>query len=264
MYTHNLNPVLFNLGFVDIRWYSLAYVFGIIFAWWFGKRIILKKFEFIENKFEISKFDDLITYLIISIIIGGRIGYVIFYNFQFFFENPFEIFKIWQGGMSFHGALLGIIIGTLIFTFKEKIQSLFLLDIIACVAPVGIFLGRIANFINGELVGKVSNVPWSVIFPEIDNLPRHPSQLYEAFLEGIVLFIILNKFINKKNYKIGHCSILFLIFYGTFRIFAELFREPDIQIGYIFNFLSMGSLLSIVMILSGIIIFFIKKDENRL
>jgi phosphatidylglycerol---prolipoprotein diacylglyceryl transferase len=262
MFTHNLDPILFNFGLLTIRWYSLAYVAGILIGWWLGKKIIIKRFQNTGHQFDLKEFDDLITYLIISIIIGGRFGYIIFYNLEYYASNPFDIIKIWEGGMSFHGALIGIIIGTHLFSTKRKISSFFLLDIIACVSPIGIFFGRIANFINGELVGKATNVSWSVIFPTIDMLPRHPSQLYEALLEGIILFFILNIFILKKNYKTGMCSSLFLIFYGFFRIFAEIFRKPDPQIGYLFDLFSMGTTLSFLMILVGTItILSIKKNE---
>ena len=173
MYTHNLDPVLLDFGFIAIRWYSLAYVFGIIIGWWLGKKLSTYFKKFINLKFNIKEFDNLITYIIFSIILGGRIGYVIFYNFEYYISNPLDIIKIWEGGMSFHGALIGIIIGTYFFSKKKNIPTFFL-DIIACVSPIGIFLGRIANFINGELVGKVTNVSWSVIFPTVDMLPRHP------------------------------------------------------------------------------------------
>jgi phosphatidylglycerol---prolipoprotein diacylglyceryl transferase len=262
MFTHNLDPVLFDFGFMIIRWYSLAYLFGILIGWWLGKKIIIKRFKNIGQLFDLKYFDDLVTYIILSIIVGGRIGYVIFYNLDYYISNPLNIIKIWEGGMSFHGALIGIIIGTCFFSIKRKISSFFLLDIIACVAPIGIFFGRIANFINAELVGKTSNVMWSVIFPAIDTLPRHPSQIYEALLEGICLFFILNTFIFKKNYKTGTCSCLFLIYYGIFRIISEFFREPDSQIGYLFDLFSMGTILSFLMILSGIILFtLVKKNE---
>ena len=262
MFTHNLSPILFDLGFFSIRWYSLAYIFGIILGWWFGKKIIFQKFQKTHNEIS-KKFDDLIAYLIFAIIIGGRAGYVIFYNFEFYFFNPIDILKIWEGGMSFHGALIGIIAATYFFSKKKNLSPLLLLDVIACVAPIGIFFGRIANFINGELVGKITSVSWSVIFPLVDMNPRHPSQIYEAIFEGLILFIILNIIINKKNYLTGTCSYLFLIFYGIFRIFSELFREPDIQIGYIFNFITMGMILSLFMILSGIALYkFTKKNEN--
>ena len=258
MYIHNLDPILFDFGFLIIRWYSLAYIFGILIGWWLGKKILLKKLDTINSRFNVTEFDDLITYLIIAILVGGRIGYVIFYNFGYYTSNPLEIIKIWEGGMSFHGALLGIILGTYIFAVKKNIQTFFLLDIIACVSPVGIFFGRIANFINGELVGKTTNVFWGVIFPKVDNMIRHPSQLYEACLEGLVLFFIMNIIFFKNNYKIGTCSSMFLIFYGCFRIFSEFFRQPDEQVGYLFGMVSMGTILSAFMVLVGTIIF-IKK-----
>ncbi len=260
MYIHNLDPVLFDFGFLVIRWYSLAYIFGILIGWWLGKKIILKRFQSLNYSFDIKEFDNLITFVVIAMIIGGRIGYVLFYNFGYYLSNPFDILKIWKGGMSFHGALLGIIIGTYWFSIKKNISTFFLLDIIAFVAPIGIFFGRIANFINGELVGKTTNVFWGVIFPNVDNNLRHPSQLYEAFLEGIVLFIIMNFILFRKNYKTGNCSYIFLIFYGIFRVFSEIYREPDLQIGYLFNLFSMGTALSILMILAGLIIFFKKND----
>ena len=253
MFTHSFDPVLVNFGLIEIRWYSLAYIFGILIGWWYGKKIIIKRFIVEKQTFNLKEFDNLVTYIVFSIILGGRIGYVIFYNLEYFLSNPLEILKIWEGGMSFHGALIGIIIGTYLFSTKKNIKTLFFLDIIACVAPIGIMFGRIANFINGELVGKVTNLSWSVVFPQIDMLPRHPSQLYEALLEGLVLFFVVNFFIYKKNYITGTCSFIFLIFYGIFRIFSEIFREPDPQIGYLFDFLSMGALLSLFMILVGLI-----------
>jgi len=262
MYTHNLDPVLFDFGFLVIRWYSLAYIFGILIGWWLAKKIILKKFQSMNFTFDLKEFDNLITYIIISLLIGGRIGYVLFYNFGYYLSNPFDIFKIWEGGMSFHGALIGIVLGTYWFSIKKNIQTFFLLDIIAYVAPIGIFFGRVANFINGELIGKTTNVFWGIIFPNIDDKIRHPSQLYEAFLEGIILFIIMNLILFRKNYKIGTCSYVFLIFYGIFRIFSEIFREPDAQIGYLFNLISMGTILSFFMILAGTIIF-LKRDDIK-
>ena len=264
MYTHNLDPVFLDFGVISIRWYSLAYIFGIILGWWLGKKIIKNLFTRVSFKFELKEFDDLITYLIISIILGGRLGYIFFYNLNYYISNPLDIFKIWEGGMSFHGALIGLVVGTYIFSIKRNIPIFFLLDVIACVSPIGIFLGRIANFVNGELVGKVTNVSWGVIFPAVDMLSRHPSQIYEAFLEGFILFLILNIFILKREYKIGACSCLFLIFYGIFRIFAEQFREPDPQLGYLFGKLSMGTVLSVTMIIIGIIILSILKRRNEI
>ena len=260
MLIHSFDPVLIDFGFISIRWYSLAYIFGILFAWWYGKKIIIQKFKNLEKKAEIKQFDDLITYLIISMIVGGRLGYVILYNFSFYISNPIEIIKIWEGGMSFHGGLIGIIIGTYLFSLKTKTQMLFFLDVIACVSPIGIFLGRIANFINSELIGKVTSVPWAIIFPRIDMAPRHPSQIYEAFLEGVVLFYILRFIISKKDYKVGTCSYMFLIFYGVFRSISEYFREPDAHIGYLFGLVSTGTFLSLIMIIMGLATFnFLKK-----
>jgi len=263
MYTHNLDPIFIDLGLIVIRWYSLAYIFGIVIGWWLGIKLINHILKNTNLKFNIKEFDDLITYLIISIIIGGRLGYIIFYNFEYYFVNPFDSFKVWEGGMSFHGALFGIIVGTYLFAKKKNVPTFFLLDIIACVSPIGIFLGRIANFINSELVGKITTVSWGVIYPAIDNMPRHPSQLYEAILEGVILFLILNTLILRKRYKIGTCSYLFLIYYGIFRIISEFFRQPDIQIGYLFNLFSMGTLLSFLMIIAGLVILKVLRKKNE-
>ncbi len=255
MFTNNFDPVAFELFSLSIRWYSLAYIFGIIFGWIYCKQILIKTAA-------IQKlFDDYISYLIIGIIVGGRLGYVVFYNLFYFLKNPTEIFMIWNGGMSFHGGLIGIIVSTYLFSKKNDQDIFIFLDLVSVVAPIGIFLGRISNFINGELVGKVTNSNWGVLFPSYDEKLRHPSQLYEAFLEGIILFILIN-FIhfNKKN-KVGTCSFMFLIFYGCFRIISEVFREPDIQIGYLFGNISIGTLLSLFMILAGSIIYLKKKNE---
>ena len=253
MYIHNLNPILINIGFLEIRWYSLAYILGILLGWWLGKKILFFRLNKNSKSLDFKNFDDLISYIIISIILGGRLGYVFFYNLDYYLQNPINIFKIWEGGLSFHGGLLGIIIATYIFTKKRSLDCIIFLDVISCVAPIGIFFGRLANFINAELYGKVTNNNWGVIFPNVDNLLRHPSQLYEAFLEGIVLFFILILLASNKRVKTGIVSGSFLILYGLFRILVENFREPDKHIGYIFNLVSMGSLLSIVMILFGII-----------
>ena len=256
MYIHNLNPIIFDFGILSLRWYSLAYILGIVFGWWYGKKIIF----FINNQnkknYNLDLFDDYITYIIISVIIGGRLGYVLFYNIEYFFSNPVDILFIWNGGMSFHGGLLGIIIGTIIFSKKNNFDKLVLLDVVSCVAPVGIFFGRLANFINAELYGKPTDVPWAVIFPLVDNQGRHPSQIYEALLEGALLFFILNLIIKKTSYKKGICAAIFLIFYSISRIISEFFREPDIQVGYIFNYISMGSLLSFFMFGLGILMYF--------
>ena len=256
MFIHNLNPVIFDFGIFALRWYSLAYLVGITFGWWYGKKIIILISKKYKNNFELNLFDDYITYIIISIILGGRLGYVLFYNLNYFLSNPIEIFFIWNGGMSFHGGLLGIIIATIIFSKKNRFDKLVLLDVVSCVAPVGIFFGRIANFVNSELYGKPTDLPWAVIFPLVDNQSRHPSQIYEALLEGVLLFLILNLKIRNISYIKGKCASLFLIFYSIFRILSEFYRQPDIQIGYIFGFFSMGSLLSFIMLSFGIVMYF--------
>ena len=254
MFINNFDPVAFSLFDIDIRWYSLSYIFGILFGWFYAKKLIIKDHKVIEV------FDELLTYLVLGIIIGGRLGYVVFYNINYYLDNIVEILFIWHGGMSFHGGLIGIIFSTYIFSKKHNVNEYVLLDCISITAPIGIFFGRLANFVNGELVGKLTNVPWGVMFPNIDNNYRHPSQLYEALLEGMLLFILMNIFFFNKNYKTGICSSMFLIFYGSFRVISEFFREPDLHIGYIFKPISMGMLLSLIMILVGILLY--KKKYN--
>ena len=257
MFINNFEPVAFQIMSFEIRWYSLAYIFGIIIGWLLCKKIFIKDTKINE------KFDDYLTYLILGIIIGGRLGYILFYNFNYYLNNFFDIFKIWQGGMSFHGGLLGIIVASIIFGKKNNQDPFIYMDLVSLVAPIGIFFGRLANFINSELYGTVSNIPWSVIFVTVDNLSRHPSQLYEAILEGIILFLILMHF-REKNYltKPGLISGLFLIFYSIFRFFVEFYRVPDEQIGYLAFNLSMGQIISLVFLIIGTIIFFL-KNENR-
>ena len=257
MFINNFDPVAFQIMSFEIRWYSLAYILGIVIGWILCKKIFIKKSDISE------KFDDYIAYLIIGIILGGRIGYIVFYNFSYYLDNFLDIFKIWQGGMSFHGGLLGIIVSSYIFAKKNNQNPFFYLDQVSLVAPVGIFFGRLANFINSELYGTVSDVPWSVIFIKIDDLSRHPSQLYEAILEGLILFIILIYFTN-KNYlnKPGLISGLFLIFYSIFRFLVEFFRVPDEQIGYLILSLTMGQIISLVFASIGMAIFYL-KNENK-
>jgi len=267
MIIHNFDPVLIDLGFFQIRWYSIAYILGILIGWFYANTIIKN----ISNKYNFKViteeiFSDLMIYIILGIILGGRLGYVFFYNFEYYSKNIFEIFFIWNGGMSFHGGLLGVIIATLFFSITKKVNFFNLADIISCVAPIGLFLGRLANFINGELYGKISTLPWAVVFPEAGSEPRHPSQIYEALFEGLILFIILNYLAVKKKLilKTGYISSFFLIIYSILRIFSENFREPDIHIGYVFNYLSMGTLLSLITLVVGcMLIIFLKKNEQN-
>lgn len=253
-----LNPIAIAIGPIQIRWYSLAYIAGILFTMFWLKKCN-KNNQIMSNE----AYDDWLFWAVISIILGGRIGYVLFYHSIYFFKHPLEIFAIWQGGMSFHGGLIGAICGMYFFARKYKIDFLKLTDCLAIAAPIGLFFGRIANFINMELYGRVTESNYGVIFPNAGELPRHPSQLYEATLEGLLTFtilIILYKF-SKIKEKTGFLSGLFLIFYGSFRILIENFREPDQQIGYLFANITMGQLLSLPLILFGmaIISFRLKK-----
>ena len=268
MIVHNFDPVLIDLGLFQIRWYSIAYILGIIIGWMYATKIIKLTTTNQYNGEQIKKsdFDDLIIYLIIGIVFGGRLGYVLFYNLEYYSQNFFEIFKIWQGGMSFHGGLLGVIISIILFSKKTKINFFKFADIVSCVAPIGIFLGRIANFINGELYGKISTLPWSVIFPNGGSVARHPSQIYEAILEGIILFVLINYLALKKKLLLsaGYVSSLFLIFYSIARIIGENFREPDIHLGLFFNYFSLGTLLSMATLVTGLaIIMTAKKNEQN-
>ncbi len=256
MFINNFDPVAFEIFSLEIRWYSLSYIFGLLFGWYFAKNKLIK------DNAQREYFDDYITYLIISIILGGRLGYVIIYDPIYFISNPVEIVKIWEGGMSFHGALIGIIIGTHLFC-KNKNQNIFnYLDLVAVCSPIGIFLGRVSNFINSELYGIETNVPWSVKFIKIDDLNRHPSQIYEAIFEGVVLFIILSMLFGRLRNTPGIISGYFLILYSFFRFVIEFFREPDQQLGYLFLNLSMGQIISCIALICGLIIIYY-KNANR-
>jgi phosphatidylglycerol:prolipoprotein diacylglycerol transferase len=256
MFTNNFDPVAFQIFSLEIRWYSLAYMAGILLGWLYCKKKLIKDLNILNI------FDDYITYLIIGIILGGRIGYALFYNLEFYLEKPIEFLMVWNGGMSFHGGLIGVIIASKLFSNKHKINQFIFLDLVSLSAPIGIFFGRIANFINSELYGRATDVPWSVQFVLIDNISRHPSQLYEALLEGIILFFILRYFF-KKDYlkKPGKISGLFLVFYSVFRLFVEFYRSPDPQIGYLILDLTLGQLISAVFLIIGTLLFFIKKNE---
>ena len=258
MFINNFDPVAFQIMSFEIRWYSLAYITGIIIGWLLCKKILIQKSDINE------KFDDYITYLVIGMIIGGRLGYIIFYNFIYYINNFFDIFKVWEGGMSFHGGLIGIIIASILFTKKHNQDSFLYMDLVSLVAPIGIFFGRLANFINSELYGTPTDIPWAVTFIQVDNLSRHPSQLYEAILEGIILFIILMYFKNKDYLKKpGLISGLFLIFYSIFRFFIEFVRVPDEQLGYLIFELSMGQIISLIFFVIGIILFYLKNENKQ-
>lgn len=254
-----INPVAIQLGPLAIRWYSLAYIAGILFTMFWLKKTNDKD-QFLSNK----AYDDWLLWAVLSIMLGGRLGYVFFYNAEYFISHPLEILAVWQGGMSFHGGLLGSILGMWIFAKKYRVNFFQLTDCLSIAAPVGLFFGRLANFMNMELYGRVSNSHFGIIFPNAGNLPRHPSQLYEAALEGLLLFIILfalNHFTTIRQYR-GRLSGLFLGFYGLFRILIENFREPDEQLGFLFSFITMGQLLSLPLILFGSFLFFSAQKSN--
>jgi phosphatidylglycerol:prolipoprotein diacylglycerol transferase len=257
MFINNFDPVAFEVFSLEIRWYSLAYIFGIVLGWIYCKKKLIK------DPIVLDLFDDFITYLIIGIILGGRIGYALFYNFSYYINNPLEILMVWNGGMSFHGGLIGIILSCVIFGKKHKINSFIFLDLVALSAPIGIFFGRIANFINSELYGRATDLPWGVQFVLIDNIKRHPSQIYEAFFEGIILFFILN-YLFRRKYIVtpGKLSALFLIFYSLFRYSLEFFRVPDPQIGFLFLNSTLGQIISLLFFVIGVLLFYLKKNEN--
>ncbi len=245
----NIDPVIFEFGPLAIRWYSVSYIAGILlgslYADWLNKK------PPIDNSLKV--FDDFMVWLILGIILGGRLGYVLFYNISYYATNPLEILQVWQGGMSFHGGFLGVVVATFLFCKKYKVKIWILLDLLACAAPIGLFFGRIANFINGELYGRVTDSPLGMIFPYAGNFPRHPSQLYEAVLEGVILFTLLAylAIFTKARQKTGLVSGVFVLGYAVSRGIVEFFREPDAHIGFLFANITTGQLLSIPMGLLG-------------
>lgn len=248
----NISPVVFSIGGFSLRWYALAYLFGILAAWLLTKRNIAKYNLGITS----SQLDDLVFYTTLGIILGGRIGYILCYGQGYFFRYPAEIFAVWHGGMSFHGGIVGVILGLYFFARKYKFPFLKITDIVALYVPIGIFLGRLANFINGELWGRVTDVAWAVKFPDGGYLPRHPSQIYEALSEGVLMFIVLT-LLWKKPFVRNHTGIIsavFLIIYSCSRVCMEFFREPDTQIGFIYGHITLGQILSLPFLFLGIYI----------
>lgn len=250
----SIDPILISLGFLDIRWYSLSYIFTFIF----GSILIKKLNKKSLNNLSDIQIDKFFVWAVLGVIIGGRVGYVLFYQLQLFFQDPLYIFQIWKGGMSFHGGLIGMIFAIYIFAKQNNLSFFYLSDLVSIVAPIGLFLGRISNFINTELYGRITDFPFAIIYPLIDNNPRHPSQLYEAFFEGVVLFIILYLIFikNSKKYSAGIISAYFLILYSIFRFLIEFLREPDLHLGLYLNYFSMGQILCIPIFFAGILILF--------
>lgn len=251
----NIDPIAIHIGAFGVRWYSLAYMAGIIGGWWLISRENARKP--LENLSK-SALDDMIIFAVLGIVLGGRLGYVLFYKPDYYLQHPLEILHVWEGGMSFHGGFLGIVIAFAIFCRKYKINFLRLTDLLACAAPIGLFFGRIANFINGELFGRVTDANMGMIFPTGGELPRHPSQLYEAGLEGAVLFVIMLFLLKKTDLrdKAGRLSGVFLIGYSAARAICENFREPDSFLGFLYGGLTMGQLLSAPMLIGGFYLLF--------
>lgn len=256
-----IDPVAFAIGPLKIRWYGICYIVGILSAWWLmNYRIRSPQYDW--NREQVA---DLVFYATLGIIIGGRLGSVLFYNFPYYLENPFDIFKVWQGGMAFHGGLLGVLVA--VYLYSRSIGKSFFsaTDLLAPMVPIGLGAGRIGNFINGELWGRITEVPWGMVFPNAmpAGIPRHPTQLYEACLEGLVLFIILWWYSSRPR-PLMSVSALFLIGYGVFRFSVEFLREPDAHLGFLaFEWLTMGQLLSLPMILFGMLLFFMaRKNVN--
>jgi phosphatidylglycerol:prolipoprotein diacylglycerol transferase len=257
----NIDPVIFAVGPLKVRWYGMMYVLGFVATLLLVKHQI-KKFNFKELDIH---FENLNLVLIISLVLGGRLGYVLFYNLPYYLSHPAEVLATWQGGMSFHGGMLGLIIGAVLFCRRKDLDFWRVADFYTVTIPIGLGLGRIGNFINGELYGRVTDVPWAMVFPGGGPLPRHPSQLYEALLEGPALFLIL-WFLKEKqtppsSWPSGSMMAICMVLYGAIRIFVEFFREPDAHLGFIVAGFTMGQLLSVLMIAAGIVLLLVRHKQ---
>lgn len=254
----NIDPVAVSIGPLAIRWYSLAYLAGIILGWWMVKKEHVR--QPITNLSQ-KALDDMMVWAVVGIIAGGRLGYVLFYKPLFYLHYPLQVFHIWEGGMSFHGGMLGIIAAFFLFCRKYHVPFLEVMDVIVCAAPIGLFFGRVANFINGELYGRITDSPLGIVFPHGGALPRHPSQLYEAGMEGLLLFVVLFVLLNytKARSAPGLLSGVFLIGYGLARLVGECFREPDAHLGFLLQGATMGQLLSLPMVALGIYLICTRK-----
>ncbi len=252
-----INPVLVEIGPVPIRWYALAYIAGLILGWWLARRLVAQDSLWGKRlRPSVVSLDDLLVYAALGVVAGGRIGYVLFYNLDYFLTHPASIPAVWEGGMSFHGGLVGAAFGIWLFARREKVPMLSVADLVSGVVPIGIFFGRLANFIKPELWGRVSDVHWAMVFPDpaAGPFPRHPSQLYEAATEGVLLFVILMILVRMGGLKRpGLVTGLFGIGYGVARILCEFFREPDPQLGFLFGGATMGMLLSLPLIIAGVL-----------
>jgi phosphatidylglycerol:prolipoprotein diacylglycerol transferase len=249
-----LDPVALDLGFFQIRWYALAYIAGLLVGWWYLNRLVADKWWPNGPPLSRKQAEDLVFYIMLGVVLGGRLGYVLFYKPSEYLHDPLQIFQVWHGGMSFHGGLIGVTAVIVGYAFVNKRSMFSIGDLIGCCVPIGLGLGRLANFINGELYGRVTGSDWGMIFPGTDGRPRHPSQLYEAALEGVVLFIVLRLLFahTRLRFRPGALCGCFWIGYGLSRITAEFFREPDDFLGFLWFGASMGQLLSIPMVVFGV------------
>lgn len=250
----DISPVALEIGPVVIRWYALAYLAGFLIGWRYVLALLQRAGEGVPRPVR-ADIDDFLAWGIFGVILGGRIGYVLFYQTEMYLNDPIQILKIWQGGMSFHGGALGAIAAMILYTGIKKFEVLRLTDLFCAAVPIGLFFGRIANFINAELYGRMTDAPWGVVFPGGGPFPRHPSQIYEAILEGLVLFVLLFLLIRKDSIRNrpGIVSGAFLIGYGVSRIVVEFFREPDAHIGYLMEHFTMGQVLSLPMLVGGLV-----------
>ncbi|SDB53726.1 prolipoprotein diacylglyceryl transferase [Belnapia rosea] len=244
-----IDPVLVQIGPFAIRWYALAYIAGILGGWWLARRLVALPPVVADRR----QIDDFVTWTTLGIILGGRLGYVLFYRPEHYLAHPLDILKVWEGGMSFHGGALGVIVAIFLFCRQERLEPLGFADRVTAVVPIGLCLGRLANFINGELWGRVSDVPWAMVFPTGGPEPRHPSQLYQAGMEGLLLFILLQVLVHQPAIRArrGFVAGAFLAGYGLARFIGEFFRQPDAFLGFLFAGATMGQLLSVPMILVG-------------
>jgi phosphatidylglycerol:prolipoprotein diacylglycerol transferase len=262
----NIDPILIQLGPFAIRWYALAYIVGILAGWLYARAIIRATQPWGgPAPITVAQFDDFVVWVTLGIILGGRLGYVLFYNPSYFAAHPLEALQLWNGGMSFHGGFAGCVAAVVLFAMKHRIPMLSLGDLTCTVGPIGLFLGRLANFVNGELWGRPSDVPWAMVFPTGGPLPRHPSQLYEAALEGLVLLVLLGVMVRGGALKRPGLIIgCFAIGYAVARSFCELFREPDPQLGFLWGGLTMGMVLSLPLLLFGVVLVVIALRRARL
>ncbi|GJM06691.1 MAG: prolipoprotein diacylglyceryl transferase [marine bacterium B5-7] len=248
-----IDPIAFHLGPIAVHWYGIMYLLGFGLAW----VLALHRAKLTPDQWQKKTVEDLIFYCAVGVIIGGRVGYMLFYDTHILLSKPWMLFEVWQGGMSFHGGLLGVTIALICFARRQGMSFLSVADFVVPLVPIGLCLGRVGNFINGELWGRVSSAPWAMMFPTGGPFPRHPSQLYECFFEGVVLFTVLWLYSRQARPK-GAVSAWFLILYGVFRFSLEFFRQPDPQLGFVFcHWMTMGQLLSLPMIIAGIILWVI-------